>query len=61
MIVAVWGMEFAMRASLAGAVPGMDARTPALALLSGMLEKPVGKLLPSTNVHGPFARDSDLN
>src|SRR5213594_190966 len=60
-IVAVCGIWLAINASLACGVPGMDTRTLAFGLCSGIFEKSDGRLPPGTYVHGPPCRDGDAN
>src|SRR5215472_836158 len=52
-IVAVWGIELAMSASLASGVPGTEASTVALELSAGILAKSGGSSFPATKVQGP--------
>src|SRR5215469_10700462 len=52
-MVAVWGIELAMSASLASGVPGTDASTVALGLSTGILAKSGGSSFPATKVQGP--------
>src|SRR6185437_1409071 len=60
-MVAVCGIEFAIKASFAGPVPGTDANTPAFGLFSGILLKSCGRCFPSTNSQGPVSSDLDRN
>src|SRR5437868_2508098 len=58
--LAVWGTLLETTASLAWRVPGTEAFVFSLGLVSGILAKSLGSLVPGTYSHGP-SRDAALN
>jgi len=53
-IVAVWGIELAMTASLAWGVPATAASTTPAGAVGGMRRKSAGKSVLATKLHGPL-------